>query len=79
MAAHEFCMSVMRSGGSGVPTGHGLVRRTDYPPVELAGYCRWSLRDPWPWSSCRYYPLDDAGPVQVNVGWGEISFRDRTA
>jgi putative transposase len=30
----------------------------------------------WRWSSYRYYLLDEAGPVQVNVGWGEISFRD---
>jgi putative transposase len=31
----------------------------------------------WAWSSYRCYLLDEAGPVQVNVGWGEISFRDR--
>jgi hypothetical protein len=33
----------------------------------------------WRWSSCRFYSLDEAGPVKVNVGWGEISFRDRVA
>jgi putative transposase len=30
----------------------------------------------WRWSSYRYYLLGEAGPVGVNVGWGEISFRD---
>ena len=33
----------------------------------------------WPWSSHRFYFLDEAGPVRVNVGWTEISFRDRVA
>jgi putative transposase len=33
----------------------------------------------WAWSSYRHYLLDEAGPVQVNVGWGEISFRDGAA
>lgn len=33
----------------------------------------------WPWSSYRFYSLDEAGPVRVNVGWGVISFRDRLA
>jgi putative transposase len=33
----------------------------------------------WRWSSYRHYFLGEAGPVQVNVGWGEISFRDRAA
>ena len=33
----------------------------------------------WRWSSSRYYLLDEAGPVQVNMGWGGISFRDRVA
>ena len=33
----------------------------------------------WRWSSYRYYLLDEAGPVQGNVGWGEISFRHRVA
>ena len=33
----------------------------------------------WRWSSYRYYLLDEAGPVQVNVGWGKISFRNRVA
>jgi hypothetical protein len=33
----------------------------------------------WPWSSCRFYSFDEAGPVQVNVGWGEISFRNGAA
>jgi len=33
----------------------------------------------WAWSSCRYYLLDEAGPVQLDVGWGEISFRDDVA
>jgi hypothetical protein len=31
------------------------------------------------WSSYRFYPLDEAGPVRVNRGWGKISFRDRAA
>jgi putative transposase len=33
----------------------------------------------WGWSSCRSYSFDEAGPVQVNVGWGEISFRNGAA
>ncbi len=33
----------------------------------------------WAWSSYRYYFLGEAGPVQINVGCGEISFRDRIA
>ena len=31
----------------------------------------------WRWSSYRSYLLGEPGLVQVNVGWGEISFRDR--
>ena len=33
----------------------------------------------WRWSSYRFYLLNEAGPVHVNEGWGEISFRDRVA
>lgn len=33
----------------------------------------------WRWSSYRHYFFGEAGPVQVNVGWGEISFRDKAA
>ena len=33
----------------------------------------------WRWSSFRRYWLDEAGPVQVNVGWGKISFASRVA
>ena len=33
----------------------------------------------WRWSSYRFYLLNESGPVRVNVGWGEISFRDRVA
>ena len=33
----------------------------------------------WRWSSYRCYLLEEAGPVRVNVGWGEISFRNRVA
>jgi putative transposase len=33
----------------------------------------------WRWSSYRFYLLDEAGPVRVNEGWAEISFRDRAA
>lgn len=33
----------------------------------------------WKWSSYRHYLLDEAGPVQVNVGWGQISFQDGVA
>lgn len=33
----------------------------------------------WRWSSYRFYSLDEVGAVEVNVGWGEISFRDRVA
>ncbi|MGA7218884.1 MAG: transposase [Candidatus Sulfotelmatobacter sp.] len=33
----------------------------------------------WRWSSFRFYLLNEAGPVRVNAGWTEISFRDRVA
>jgi hypothetical protein len=33
----------------------------------------------WGWSSYRYYFFGEDGLVQVNVGWGEISFRGRVA
>jgi len=33
----------------------------------------------WRWSSYRHYFLGEAGAVQVNEGWREISFRDRVA
>ena len=33
----------------------------------------------WPWSSYRNYLLNETGLVKVNVGWGEVSFRDRVA
>jgi len=33
----------------------------------------------WRWSSYRFYLLDEAGPVRVNEGWTEISFRNRVA
>ena len=33
----------------------------------------------WQWSSYRFYLLDEPGPVRVNEGWGEISFRARVA
>jgi hypothetical protein len=33
----------------------------------------------WRWSSYQHYLLGEAGLVQVNVGWGEISFRDQMA
>jgi len=33
----------------------------------------------WRWSSCPHYLLDEAGSVQVNVGWGKISFPERVA
>jgi putative transposase len=33
----------------------------------------------WRWSSYRFYSLSERGPVEVNVGWGEISFRDPAA
>ena len=33
----------------------------------------------WRWSSHRFYLLGEPGLVQVNVGWGKISFRDRVA
>jgi hypothetical protein len=33
----------------------------------------------WRWSSYRFYLLQEAGPVRVNEGWTEISFRDRAA
>jgi hypothetical protein len=29
----------------------------------------------WRWSSYSFYLLDEVGPVRVNVGWTEISFR----
>jgi len=33
----------------------------------------------WRWSSYRFYFLNEAGVVRVNVGWSEISFRGRVA
>jgi putative transposase len=33
----------------------------------------------WRWSSYRFYSLDEAGAVRVNVGWSEISLRDHVA
>jgi putative transposase len=33
----------------------------------------------WRWSSYRRYLLGEPGTVQVNVGWGEISFAHRAA
>lgn len=33
----------------------------------------------WRWSSYRFYLLGEVGAVRVNVGWSEISFRDRVA
>jgi putative transposase len=33
----------------------------------------------WRWSSYRFYLVDEAGPVRLNQGWTEISFRDRAA
>ena len=37
------------------------------------------LPEQWRWSSYRFYLLEEAGPVQLNIGWGEISFPDRAA
>jgi putative transposase len=31
------------------------------------------------WSSYRFYLFEEPGPVRVNEGWTEISFRDRAA
>ena len=33
----------------------------------------------WRWSSYRFYLLDEPGPVRINQGWGEISFRQHVA
>ncbi len=33
----------------------------------------------WRWSSYRRYLPDEPGPVRVNEGWSEISFRDCVA
>ena len=33
----------------------------------------------WRWSSYRFYFLDEAGAVRVNVGWTEVLFRERVA
>ena len=33
----------------------------------------------WRWSSYRFYLFGETGPVRVNQGWTEISFRDRAA
>lgn len=38
-----------------------------------------SSPEQWRWSRYRFYLLDEAGPVRVNEGWTEISFRDRVA
>ena len=33
----------------------------------------------WRWSSYRFYFLGESGPVRVDEGWAEISFRGRAA
>jgi putative transposase len=33
----------------------------------------------WRWSSSRFYLFGEAGPVKINEGWGEISFRNKVA
>jgi putative transposase len=33
----------------------------------------------WRWSSYRFYLFGESGPVRINEGWGEISFKDRVA
>ena len=33
----------------------------------------------WRWSSYLFYLLGETGPVRVDEGWAEISFRDRVA
>lgn len=30
----------------------------------------------WRWSSYRHYLLEEPGPVQINVGWGEINVQE---
>ena len=45
-------------------------------PVKRSLMC---VPEQWRWSSYRFYLLDEAGPVRVNEGWTEISFRDRAA
>lgn len=37
------------------------------------------LPEQWRWSSYRFYAVGEAGPVQIDVGWTEISFRGRAA
>jgi hypothetical protein len=39
----------------------------------------WSKPEGWRWSSSRFHLLDESGPVCVNQGWKEISFRKRAA
>jgi REP element-mobilizing transposase RayT len=38
-----------------------------------------SQAEEWRWSSYRFYFLDEVGLVEVNQGWGKISFRDGAA
>jgi putative transposase len=38
-----------------------------------------SAPEEWRWSSYRFYLLGEAGPVRLNEGSTEISFRDRVA
>ena len=58
------------------PTARIICRYMHRNPVE-----RGLVMSPeqWRWSSYRFYLLDEAGPVRVNVGWGVISLRDRVA
>ena len=57
--------------------------RTDKKKVEKLRYMHQNpvkrglipSAEEWLWSSYRFYALDEAGPVRVNEGWGEISFR----
>jgi putative transposase len=33
----------------------------------------------WRWSTYRFYLVGESGPVSINEGWGEISFRGKVA
>ena len=55
--------------------------------VEKLEYLHWNpvkrglaaAPEDWRWSSCRFYLLDEAGPVGVDQGWEKLSFQPRVA
>jgi putative transposase len=60
-------------------TAHKRVEKLRYMHRNLLKRGLVISAEQWRWSSYRFYLLDDTGPVRVNEGWTEISFRAPTA